>query len=554
MAKSFDIMRRPWIKCCLFDGSIQKLSLYDVITKAPTIKELIPPGKQKLTEYILYSFITDFVEDVYQPQQPLEEAVMDYLEQGSFDKLTLDKYIESFEAEGFSFDLFNPGKPFMQTPLSEMPKDAIKKNLSTVGFETPSSSEPLFFSRIGMPTFEDIVSKFGIDPDEVPLGYDLKDIAGFKEKSYEFGTFEIDEIMTKMLFLFGYRQSYNGVFPAISTAKSTGGHLPVYVLNKGRNLFETICMSMGARYSDVPPMWRRKFNTSLSNLLAQDADALALSYTPTCYFRLINTESYSISNNIVKKEEKAAFKGLQEVAYQRWAMQYPRIIKQKLVEKDGKEVIKATIFKERNPKYTSLETLKLDLACGKNDCAILKDLKETKEETGVSSETEFYCVRHRSGSDKNCTEESVSYTWETNKKYPNAYAQRNIKEAIHHIEVLANACANAMTKMDEDAVGTTEHRDVFSSNASIYTDDCITNAVWLLENDLYDSLFEESAELPEVIEYEFQKIFANALRSYPIKKHDIISKTKAIDEFWKVVYGKTKKKGKSNERRSQGKA
>lgn len=57
---SFDVMRDPWLKVIMMDGEKKEVSLYEAITEAHRIKDIVPPGLNKLTAYMIYAFIIDF--------------------------------------------------------------------------------------------------------------------------------------------------------------------------------------------------------------------------------------------------------------------------------------------------------------------------------------------------------------------------------------------------------------------------------------------------------------------------------------------------------------
>lgn len=135
-----DLMRDPWLKVLWLDGTVKDESLYTVITKAELIRKIIPAGTYSLTEYVLMSFIIDFVQWVYKPaagtEKKAERVILDMYEKGKFDSSVLDEYIDMYENKLHrSFDIFDEEHPFLQSSKTEKEKIVQKVQYNNNGIE-----------------------------------------------------------------------------------------------------------------------------------------------------------------------------------------------------------------------------------------------------------------------------------------------------------------------------------------------------------------------------------------------------------------------------------
>lgn len=516
----FDIMRKPWLTCTMTNGTTKELSLYDTVLSAHKIRKIYIPSRFYFCEYILYSFIVDFVQDIYKPHGDIEDVIEDYLEEGKFEKDKLDKYIENFEKSGFSFDLFDKDFPFMQTPTSQMAKVTQKqeKYLSALGVEYGSGNEVLFFNHN---------INFSVDNHE------------------DQGELTPCEAMLQLLYVTAYRHGYAFNFPSIACGDSSGLH-PIFAMNFGKNLYETVVLSWNTQKKECIPIWRRKVSNLQEIVESNSFDALDATYFQSFFIQLIDfRKCYFIEPEITtgkeNKKKKEEYSELIALSYRRWIENHPRIIIETVHYKDKKtkkqvENRRAITYKEKSDSYSWLETMKLDLCASSDSCKIIKNNRQIAENLGYEVTTNFYVLSHKNKASKNIIELEHFFTWETNKYFPDSHAQLHLKRCLKAITACAKSTAFAITYMDLLAESGKDGEDIpkvdgFSTIAIQITDDCVSKCMWLLENSLYDDLFLEGKEVPLKIQNAIRNIFFNALNKYHVAKQDLIAKEEAINSF-----------------------
>ena len=516
----FDIMRKPWLTCTMSDNTIKTLSLYDTILSAHEIKKIHIPSRFYFMEYILVSFIVDFAQDVFKPHGDIDDIIEDYLEAGKFSKEQLDKYIDDFEKAGFSFDLFDKDVPFMQTPTSQMPEVTQKqeKYLSALGVEYGSGNEVLFFNHNLNSSVDDHEDQGELTPCEA---------------------------MLQLLYVTAYRHGYAFNFPSIACGDSSGLH-PIFAMNFGRNLYETIVLSWSTQKKECTPMWRRKASSLQKFVDSNSFDALDVTYFQSFFIQLIDfRKCYFVEPEITtgkeNKEKKEEYSELIVLSYRKWIENHPRIITEIVHYKDKEtkkqvEKLRAITYKEKNDSYSWLETMKLDLCASSDSCKIIKNNRRIAENLGYEVTTNFYVLSHKNKASKNIVELEHYFTWETSKRFPDSHAQLHLKRCLKAITACAKNVAYAITYMDSLAESGKDDEDTpkvdgFSTIAIQITDDCISKCMWLLENSLYDELFLEGKEVPLKIQNTLRNVFFDALNRYRVAKHDLISKEAAINIF-----------------------
>ena len=97
---------------------MKELSLLETLERAHLLSEIQDPSP--MVEYSVYRFLIVFLMDMLRPED--EEVLEELLDEGQFDRDTIQRYVRQCEQEGVSFDLFNSERPFLQTqyPLSQM--------------------------------------------------------------------------------------------------------------------------------------------------------------------------------------------------------------------------------------------------------------------------------------------------------------------------------------------------------------------------------------------------------------------------------------------------
>jgi len=109
MTATFDLTRGPWIPCVMPSGERVELGIRDVLVRAHEVSEVLdeaPPVTAALHRLLLA-----IVHRNFGPRNEVEwKTVWD---RGRFDAPTLDRYFDEWRKR---FDLFDPERPFYQTP------------------------------------------------------------------------------------------------------------------------------------------------------------------------------------------------------------------------------------------------------------------------------------------------------------------------------------------------------------------------------------------------------------------------------------------------------
>ena len=205
----FNVLTDPWISART-GNTFSKYGILELFEKAHMIDEIV--DGQATVECGLHRFVAVFAMDAIRPAT--EEDIEDLIERGSFDMDQIRKYVEMCEAEGVSFDLFDPVNPFMQEPPSNEMKRWPATKLELFSPENMVFADPKFSGQRG------------ITPDEAARR--LTTIPMFPEGGSGYGV-----CISRTYYFFTLR---------------------------GKNLFETICLNMvptEAREYGIP-YWRMK--------------------------------------------------------------------------------------------------------------------------------------------------------------------------------------------------------------------------------------------------------------------------------------------------------
>ena len=108
----FDLITEPWIPVVNGDESISYLGIWDTLQTASKSKGI--SDASPLVEFGLYRLLSVFLMDALRPEDQFE--LEDLEKAGQFDMAKIQDYIEQCQAEGASFDLFDPVRPFLQAP------------------------------------------------------------------------------------------------------------------------------------------------------------------------------------------------------------------------------------------------------------------------------------------------------------------------------------------------------------------------------------------------------------------------------------------------------
>ena len=244
-----NVISDPWIKVRTIVGTEETVGVRECLLRAQEIETLLPPGRIAMQEFAIYLFLIAFIADCYKPADDID--ILDMHEAGKFDAGLLDEYIRSC---GDVFEIFNEKSPFMQCPVDQLPKKVGTVNVSKLSPAFKSGNNDMFF---------------GINPALVNQDSHYVDTQKMDISDY------ISTIMMSHIAAVASGQGY-------SSAITTAGQPPVYFLNKGKTLFDTICASIDATEEADVPMWRRK--TYLWDITKEpDIGWLSLAFYPVRY-------------------------------------------------------------------------------------------------------------------------------------------------------------------------------------------------------------------------------------------------------------------------------
>lgn len=142
MKASFQILTQPWIPVKELDGSMKELSLLETLERAHLLSEIQDPSP--MVEYSVYRFLIVFLMDMLRPED--EEVLEELLDEGQFDRDTIQRYVRQCEQEGVSFDLFDSERPFLQTQY-RADWDRDPKPVSTLDYSIPNGNNHIHFDH-----------------------------------------------------------------------------------------------------------------------------------------------------------------------------------------------------------------------------------------------------------------------------------------------------------------------------------------------------------------------------------------------------------------------
>ncbi len=193
---SYNLTKEPWIKIHNLKGEQEKINLFDLFSKAHEILDIY--DQSPLFEFGIYRFLIALVMDIYKPEDTIN--IQEKLEEGKFP----DDFELFFKKNQTRFDLFDKKNPFYQGIIIEELKEKKLKPIVNIIQQFPKGINVIFFNHI----FED---QHQISP----------------------------EICAKALLALPVFTTMGGkgLSPGINGAP------PIYVLIKGKNLFETILLN-----------------------------------------------------------------------------------------------------------------------------------------------------------------------------------------------------------------------------------------------------------------------------------------------------------------------
>ncbi len=197
MRLKFNVLHEPWIP--MANG--EKHSLFSALENAAALEGV--QCASPLETCAVYRLMIAFAMDALQLQNRDERTAL--LEQGAFDMRPFQEYAGRCEREGFSFDLFDAQRPFMQSAYDarvDGGKDT--KPAANIVFEIPQGNNHTFFCHR---------SEIRLLPDEA-----------------------LRCLLSTYLFCPRGGRTYQAALNATDPC--------VYVLHRGRTLFETLVLNM----------------------------------------------------------------------------------------------------------------------------------------------------------------------------------------------------------------------------------------------------------------------------------------------------------------------
>lgn len=228
----FDVLNEPWIPVAALDGTSRELGILGVLSEAHRLSEVI--CESPLETYAVQRFLIAFLMDAYRLPHASDRKKL--LENGCFDRKVISDYVELCRSEGVTFDLFDEKRPFYQASFDERYDSETKiKPIANLFHSVPSGNTPVHFEHGDL--------------------YECSPAQALRA------------LLAAQIFAAAMTQGY----------PSSVNDTPCwYVLLKGENLFETLCMSMlsvgecrGIEFDSAYPAWR---DTTVEIPKAEHAD------------------------------------------------------------------------------------------------------------------------------------------------------------------------------------------------------------------------------------------------------------------------------------------
>ena len=142
MRPTFNVLDRAWIPVRTMRGTVETLGIRQVLARAHELREITVASPME--EYSVYRFLSVFLMDALRPET--ETDIEDLLGEGRFDMEAIEDYIGQCNAGGERFDLFDPERPFLQSPYDA----SIDKEVKPVGvmdYTLPSGNNHTHFDH-----------------------------------------------------------------------------------------------------------------------------------------------------------------------------------------------------------------------------------------------------------------------------------------------------------------------------------------------------------------------------------------------------------------------
>lgn len=267
----FNILTDNSIRVSDLKGHKYDTSILDALNNAHNIKELALRDYCKLPyeEAVVFKLICAFVQASYQPTNVSDIA--DIFEAGHFDMEKIDAYVKKCEKRGNVFDLFDEKYPFLQCTNIDL--DDATKTVGVLSTAYKTGNSLLFYG------------------DNTYL-----------EKNRNI------EMTFQQYFAALCRNQYASVASGLGYTSSgiCGGEPPILCITNGKNLFESICFSMGYMskhlYDVAKPIWERDtYHYDFIKASKNDCfDYLSSFFSPVKYIRYGETTDKAVKSVYIK--------------------------------------------------------------------------------------------------------------------------------------------------------------------------------------------------------------------------------------------------------------
>lgn len=345
MSVQYSLLDEPWLTAVTQGGEKIDCGIRQLLQQAHTLRALTDPSP--MVEYGLYRLLIVLLMDALRPEEQYD--LQELLAAGKFDAERLEAYYRRCEQEGCRFGLFDPERPFLQTPYRDQ-WDKEEKPVCTLDFTIPSGNNHTHFDH---------------------------------RKNAEIA--------------FTYAQAAR-ILPAVQTffrADGKGykygpnGSPPYYTVVQGANLFETLVLSMidmdivRGEFDQPPVIWRNAIEVDPKREVAKVSWLYGM-FFPARRVHLIP----DVKTQSVKKVYYSA--GMEYTAPENWTDPHVTYIfsdkgrdtwKIQLPEKSKSDKERPQIRKPPIPVWRNLDKL----LCGKHhgDLQILEQFAALKKNVPV---------------------------------------------------------------------------------------------------------------------------------------------------------------------------
>lgn len=540
----FDVMRDPWIPV-IVSNKKTKVGIRECLVGAQGIKRIPSVSHLNILNYCIQSFLIDIAQDIFHPKDI--DDILDLYEKGSFDASKVDNYINRCEIEGFSFDVFDQYRPFLQCPRDQLENCGIKDlkkgvmSVASLGHMYESGNNSTFIHRKNQISYKEYAN---LIHDETASAYPLGvDLYGLKKSIALEDTVSMDitQYIISLIYMAFCNQASGSGHKASVTVTGPSGFHPIFVINEGENLFQTILASMGTVpekfYKKMKPMWRREeYVPDIPNMLSDLGNGgwMSYSYYPTqCIFPL------KAENKIQRVVNKALeFQGNDhspKALYSAWVNGYPRIIRQANQENKG---VYAMVYSHNDYQNSRLKTMMMDLAGCSDQCTILKEnYPELRKEFGLKLKVNYYAYAHSSAYKPSNIDCQETFQWNM-KDILDSDEQIRLRKFVGWLKNETIQLGRTLSMMDAEAVGAGKDWKIngekitkVTAPAAKCSNQYVREMEWKLLHVYRDRFKEEDDKLEQDIEKEIRESALTYTKEYRIARNDIITKAKYMAQL-----------------------